>query len=120
MWEESARGGRRERERENWATRRPAARQDGDNLLLASCFHHLHTPSSTFQVAAWEPTLQKIAGWFDQLQAVDVEGVPPATDAGVGGSSLRADEVDVSLAGAEEALGQVPERVDGYVRVPKV
>jgi len=72
------------------------------------------------QVAAWEPTLQKIAGWFDQLLAVDVEGVPPATDAGVGGGSLRADKVDVSLAGADEALGQAPELEGGFVRVPKV
>lgn len=72
------------------------------------------------QVAAWEPTLQKIAGWFDQLQAVDVEGVPPATDAGVGGASTRPDVVDTSLADADVALGQVPEREGDFVRVPKV
>ena len=78
-----------------------------------------HCPSPP-QVAAWEPTLQKIAGWFDQLQAVDVEGVPPATDAGVGGGGRRADEVDTSLADAEEALAQAPEREGEFVRVPKV
>ena len=54
------------------------------------------------------------------MLAVDVEGVPPATDAGVGGGSLRADKVDVSLAGADEALGQAPELEGGFVRVPKV
>jgi aspartyl-tRNA(Asn)/glutamyl-tRNA(Gln) amidotransferase subunit C len=72
------------------------------------------------QVAAWEPTLQKIAGWFDQLQAVDVEGVPPATDAGVGAGSTRPDVVDTGLAAAADALGQVPDRDGAFVRVPKV
>ena len=49
-----------------------------------------------------------------------MEGVPPATDAGVGGGGRRADEVDTSLADAEEALAQAPEREGEFVRVPKV
>jgi len=51
---------------------------------------------------------------------VDVEGVPPATDAGVGGAGLREDIVDGSLAGVEDALGQAPEREGAFIKVPKV
>lgn len=51
---------------------------------------------------------------------MDLEGVPAATDAGVGGASTRPDTVDTSLADAGVALGQVPEREGDFVRVPKV
>jgi Asp-tRNA(Asn)/Glu-tRNA(Gln) amidotransferase C subunit len=52
---------------------------------------------------------------------VDVEGVPPATDAGVGAASTRPDVVDATaLAAAEDALGQVPDREGDFVRVPRV
>jgi Asp-tRNA(Asn)/Glu-tRNA(Gln) amidotransferase C subunit len=51
---------------------------------------------------------------------VDVEGVPPATDAGVGAGSTRPDVVDTGLAAAADALGQVPDRDGAFVRVPKV
>lgn len=54
------------------------------------------------------------------MQGIDVEGVPPATDAGVGGGSVRPDVVDTGLAAAADALGQAPDMEGGFVKVPKV
>jgi aspartyl-tRNA(Asn)/glutamyl-tRNA(Gln) amidotransferase subunit C len=45
---------------------------------------------------ALEKDLQKIIAYVDELQAIDVEGVPPTTSMG-GPSAMRADDPEPSL-----------------------
>ncbi|KAF8059373.1 PMA1 [Scenedesmus sp. PABB004] len=71
------------------------------------------------QVAEWEPKISGIVDWFGQLQAVDVEGVPPAVHARDEGNVLRPDEPAV-YANREAIMAAVPEQQGGFVRVPKI
>lgn len=76
-------------------------------------------PAPATQVADWEPKIRSIVSWFDELQAVDVEGVAPFTAGDVGADFVtRADTVVAFDAGA--ALADAPEREGGFVKVPKI
>ena len=57
---------------------------------------------------------------FDQLQAIDVEGVPPATDAGVDGFAALRPDTPVPSDDMGAALGQAPTREGPYIKVPKI
>lgn len=64
------------------------------------------------------PQLAQILGYVEQLQAVDVEGVPEYLSSEQPDSSLRADEPGPML-GAEAMLAGVPKRRGDLVVVPK-
>lgn len=57
--------------------------------------------------------------WFDELQAVDVDGVAPYS-----GGDVAADFVtrpdDVAPFDVDTALADAPEREGGFVKVPKI
>ena len=78
-------------------------------------------------MADWGPKIEAIVDWFGQLQAVDVEGVPPALRADTAdgdgadahGMPLRADEAR-RYPDQAAMLEQVPDREGAFVRVPKI
>eukprot|EP00793_Prasinoderma_coloniale_P003364 PRCOL_00005999-RA len=69
--------------------------------------------------------MEGVLEWFDELQQVDVEGVPPATRAGdghappEGATQFRADE-PVKCADQDALLAAAPVVEDGYFRVPQI
>lgn len=88
---------------------------------LAQLAHISITPE---EADDWQGKIGSVIDWFGQLQAVDVEGVPPAsrpafgTDAAAG-LHLRADEPQ-RVEGAEGLLAQAPARDGDFVKVPRI
>lgn len=71
------------------------------------------------EAARMSVELGQIVGFVEQLQAVDVEGVPP-TDQVTGLVDVtRPDEVKPSMP-REELLANAPEQKDGYIVVKRV
>ena len=62
--------------------------------------------------------LQRILEYVGQLEAIDVEGVPPTYHVIESSNVLRADEVQPSLAN-DVVLGNAPDARDGFYRVPR-
>lgn len=62
--------------------------------------------------------LNGILGWIEQLQEVDVEGVPPMTSAVAMAAPMRADEVSDGGKRAE-ILKNAPKAEDGFFVVPR-
>lgn len=74
------------------------------------------TPEEAARMAA---ELSQIVGFVEQLQAVDIEGVPP-TDQVTGLVDVwREDEVKPSLS-REALLDNAPAQKDGYIVVKRV
>ncbi len=71
----------------------------------------------------WQGKISNVFEWFAQLQAVDVEGVAPATRPSFGdqaaGVVLREDHV-VAYPDGERVLDQVPARDGAFVKVPRI
>jgi aspartyl-tRNA(Asn)/glutamyl-tRNA(Gln) amidotransferase subunit C len=64
--------------------------------------------------------LQSILAYVEQLQALDVSGIEPTSQVGVGAAApLREDRV-VPADVRDEALAQAPDRDGDYFRVPRV
>jgi aspartyl-tRNA(Asn)/glutamyl-tRNA(Gln) amidotransferase subunit C len=63
--------------------------------------------------------LSGIMGWIEQLQEVDVEGVPPLTGAAHMALRLRPDAV-TDGGDAERVLSNAPDRAGAFYAVPKV
>ena len=63
--------------------------------------------------------LNGILGWIDQLNEVDVEGVPPLTSAVAVAPRLRADEVTDGER-ADDVTRNAPASEDHFFMVPKV
>lgn len=61
--------------------------------------------------------LERILAYFQKLQEVDTQGVPPFSPLPGQVNVLREDEPRASLS-QEEALRNAPDAVDGYFRVP--
>ena len=70
-------------------------------------------------MADWGPKIEGIVEWFGALQAVDVEGVPPALRADVEGESVLRPDAPAPGGGAD-LLAQAPDREGPFVRVPKI
>ncbi len=61
----------------------------------------------------------EIIGYFQLLNAVDTDSIPPANEISSLRSVMRSDEVQPSMP-REEFLENVPRREGSYVRVPPV
>ena len=80
------------------------------------------------EVEAWTPVLAKTLAWFDELDAVDVEGVPPAVRAGAGGADPNDDDdttawradVEVPFADTDLLAAQAPAHDGTFFTVPRV
>jgi aspartyl-tRNA(Asn)/glutamyl-tRNA(Gln) amidotransferase subunit C len=67
---------------------------------------------------AFARQLSAIVSYMDQLKSLDTSGVEPtATLQAV--NVFRDDEVEKSLT-PEQALGNAPDQVDGFFRVPRI
>lgn len=73
----------------------------------------------TLQVADWEPKIRSIVAWFDQLQAVDVDGVDPFVGGDTGADFVTRPDA-VTPFDADAALADAPEREGGFIKVPKI
>jgi aspartyl-tRNA(Asn)/glutamyl-tRNA(Gln) amidotransferase subunit C len=74
-------------------------------------------------VARLQGELSGILGWIEQLNEVDVEGIPPLTGAADMALRLRDDVVTSDLTGGgrpEQVLGNAPDRAGMFYAVPKV
>ncbi|KAK9916877.1 hypothetical protein WJX75_008231 [Coccomyxa subellipsoidea] len=67
-----------------------------------------HISVTDEEVKEWEPQLQQIVSWFDQLQAVDVEGVPPAVRIDMEDQNVLRPDMAVEYDDREAVLSQVP------------
>lgn len=63
--------------------------------------------------------LSAILDWVEQLQEVDVEGVPPMTSVSPMALKLRADAVTAGD-DADRILASAPSQAEGFFVVPKV
>jgi len=63
--------------------------------------------------------LNAILDYFEQLRAIDTEGVPPTSHAVPLQNVFREDEVKESLT-VEDALGNAPSRLAETFRVPRI
>ncbi|BDA40673.1 probable glutamyl-tRNA(Gln) amidotransferase subunit C, chloroplastic [Coccomyxa sp. Obi] len=79
-----------------------------------------HISVTDEEVKEWEPQLQQIVSWFNQLQAVDVEGVPPAVRIDMEGENVLRPDKPVQYEAREAILSQVPETEGEFVKVPKI
>ncbi|HTR16979.1 MAG TPA: Asp-tRNA(Asn)/Glu-tRNA(Gln) amidotransferase subunit GatC [Acetobacteraceae bacterium] len=71
------------------------------------------------EVARLQTELNGILGWIEQLQEVDVEGIPPLT--GAAQIALRLREDVVTDGGyPERVLANAPEHAGNFYTVPKV
>lgn len=72
------------------------------------------------RVAPMAKELSGILAWIEQLQEVDVEGVPPMTSA-VPGAKLPMREDEVTEGGdPARVLANAPKAEDGFFVTPKV
>ncbi|QCE32336.1 Asp-tRNA(Asn)/Glu-tRNA(Gln) amidotransferase subunit GatC [Acetobacteraceae bacterium] len=63
--------------------------------------------------------ISNILTWVNQLSEVDVEGVAPMTNAGVGQDRLREDKVTDGNC-VKDVLSNAPDAAGPYFTVPKV
>jgi aspartyl-tRNA(Asn)/glutamyl-tRNA(Gln) amidotransferase subunit C len=63
--------------------------------------------------------LGRILGYFEELQQLDTEGVPPTSHAIPMVNVFREDEVGESMP-REEILRAAPDRTEEYFRVPRI
>ena len=71
------------------------------------------------EVPMFQAQLNGILGWIEQLNEVDVEGVPPLTGIGAHALSMRDDVVTDGGIG-DALLRNAPDREGAYFTVPKV
>lgn len=71
------------------------------------------------EVERYGRQLAQVLEYVERLQSLDVEGVPPMTNAVPLVAPLREDEVQPSLS-RDEALANAPQRVGEGVAVPRV
>jgi aspartyl-tRNA(Asn)/glutamyl-tRNA(Gln) amidotransferase subunit C len=67
----------------------------------------------------YAPQLQKILGWFEQLQEVNTDGITPLTNGLEIPCRLRADVVNDG-GNAPSVLKNAPESVEGFYVVSKI
>mgnify|MGYP003954300267 CR=1 FL=1 len=71
------------------------------------------------QVELYTSQLEKILGYFAQLEQIDTKGIQPTTRAVEVLNVLREDEV-INTTIRDELLDQAPEREGDFFRVPKI
>jgi len=71
------------------------------------------------EIAPFTDQLNAILDYFESLQAVDTNGIPPSTHAVDVSNAFRDDVLRASLP-AEEALKNAPEAEGSCFKVPKI
>ena len=71
------------------------------------------------EATAVRARLAKVLEWFDQLAAIDTEGVEPTATALTRGTPLREDE-PVPCLPVEEGLASAPQALESFFVVPPI
>ena len=71
------------------------------------------------EAATFSGQFSSIIDYFNMLQEVDTENIPPASDIANAENVLREDEVSPSMS-REEFLKNAPQSERGYIKVPTV
>lgn len=71
------------------------------------------------EVKEWQPKVDGIVEWFDQLQSVDLSDIPPQLRASVTGDRLRED-IPETFEKIPDLIAQAPDKDQDLVRVPKI
>lgn len=71
------------------------------------------------EIATFTGQMDAILSYADKLSALDTDGIVPTSHAVPMENAFRSDELRPSI-GAELALANAPERVEGFFKVPKV
>jgi aspartyl-tRNA(Asn)/glutamyl-tRNA(Gln) amidotransferase subunit C len=71
------------------------------------------------EIATFTGQMDAILSYVDKLSELKTEGIIPTSHAVPMENAFRPDEVRPSI-GTENALGNAPERVEGFFKVPKV
>lgn len=71
------------------------------------------------EIGKFQHDIAEMLEYVKTLQQVDTSGIEPVSSAPESGNVLREDLVKPSLP-VEEALKNAPDRVDNYLKVPKV
>jgi aspartyl-tRNA(Asn)/glutamyl-tRNA(Gln) amidotransferase subunit C len=71
------------------------------------------------ELESFTADMDKILGFVDKIQELDLEGVAPLVYLNENAHVLREDEVNQSIT-HEDALKNAPQRDTDYFRVPKV
>jgi len=79
-----------------------------------------HISVTDDEVADWEPKIQEIVGWFDQLQKIDTEGVEPCTRSSLAEMLAAGKDVPLDFENRDGLLEGVPDMEGPYVKVPKI
>jgi len=79
-----------------------------------------HISVTDQEVAEWEPKIQEIVGWFDQLQKIDTEGVEPCTRSTLAEMLAAGKDEPKDFQNRDGLLEGVPDMEGPYVKVPKI
>jgi aspartyl-tRNA(Asn)/glutamyl-tRNA(Gln) amidotransferase subunit C len=71
------------------------------------------------ETATFTGQMDAILAYVDKLNELNTDGIVPTSHAVPMENAFRADQVRPSI-GTENALGNAPEKVEGFFRVPKV
>lgn len=71
------------------------------------------------EIERFQNDIAKMLEYVKTLDKVDTSGIEPQSQASVTGNVLRPDDVQPSLP-VNEALKNAPERIDDFLKVPKV
>ena len=71
------------------------------------------------EITAFTGQMDAILAYADKLNELDTSGIVPTAHAVPMENACRPDEAFASI-GVENALGNAPERADGFFKVPKV
>lgn len=72
------------------------------------------------QAEAWTPQLERVMGFFSELQDIDVSGVAPSMHASPDEEAHMREDVAVVHPMADKFLDTVPEREGDLIKVPKI
>lgn len=71
------------------------------------------------EVKEWQPKVDGIVEWFDQLQSVDLSNIPPQLRVNVTGDRLRED-LPETFEKIPDLIAQAPDKDQDLIRVPKI
>ncbi len=71
------------------------------------------------EVATFQPQLDQIVGYVNEIRGIDVDGVEPTAHAIAITNVFREDEVTPGME-REQLLANAPERSEDLIRVPKI
>lgn len=88
-----------------------------EELLKLAALARLKLDES--EIERFQKDIAEMLAYVKTLEEVDTSGIEPQLQALISGNVLREDVVQPSLP-VDEALKNAPDRIDNYLKVPKV